>query len=153
MAQEHPERALLLRIHADQLDNVAVDTNPLATALGMRIKALPSLGQITVTFEVGAAFSQGDGYVQGGIFATMLDFGLAFAAMSATPAGRTVSTIGLTVNYLRPARPGHFVVEAVVEKMGRSVAVSRASLSDSEGRLVATASSPLAVLAFPAERG
>lgn len=149
---EHPERKLLHEVHQRKLENVAVATNPLAASLGMRIGSVPALGQVILTFGIDEGFTQGGGVVQGGIFAAMLDFGLAFAALSATPADRSVCTIGLNVNYLRPALPGRFTVEALLEKMGRTVAVARASLYNAEGQLLATASSPLAVVPYPAAR-
>jgi len=145
---EHPERTLLRGIHELARSDVPVATNPLAGALNMRIAAVPEFGHVVISYDIGEQFAQGDGIVQGGICATMLDFGLAFAAMSAVPSGRTVSTIGLNVNYLRPGQLGKFTVDGQVEKMGRTVAVARASLMDEAGRLIATASSPLAVIPF-----
>ncbi|MEY2633520.1 MAG: hypothetical protein RIR00_2174 [Pseudomonadota bacterium] len=145
---EHPERTFLRGIHDRGDKEVAVTTNPLAGALKMRIAEVPEYGRVLIHYDIDRQFAQGDGIVQGGICATMLDFGLAFAAMSAVPSGRTVSTIGLNVNYLRPAPLGAFLVEGQVEKMGRTVAVARASLFDPAGKLIATASSPLAVVPF-----
>ena len=146
---EHPERALVHRAMADGLGDLPVTTNPLAIALGMRLVAARE-GSVRVAFTVGAAFTQGNGVVQGGIISALLDFGMTFAAFSRVAVDATVATVSLTTNYFRPALAGELVVDAELEKTGRTLINARATLRDTAGTLLASATAPIAVIKLPA---
>ncbi len=104
-------------------------------------------GRVTLQFTAPQTSIQGNGVVGGGTLASMLDIGMAMAVLSRLDYGRTCATINLSVNMLAPAQPGNFLVTAHVEKLGRQIAFSAASLVEAHSeRLVATASSSLAVL-------
>ncbi len=145
--KDNEERLLLARILAEGLRDTPIprEINPLGASMGLVIREVRR-GYVRLSFEIGAQFTQGTGVVQGGILATMADFGMAFAAISQTEAGVTVASVAVTVNYLRAAPHGHYEVVAEVEKMGSRVAFTRAVVNDAAGKTVATASSPLAVI-------
>lgn len=142
---EHPERTLVRRVIDEGARDVAVETNPLAIALGMRLLTAGE-GSVRLAFTVGAGFTQGNGVVQGGIISALLDFGMVFAAFSSVPPGATVATVSQTTNYFRPAPAGALWVEAELEKAGRTMINARATLLDTEGRLLASATAPIAVI-------
>jgi uncharacterized protein (TIGR00369 family) len=50
-------------------------------------------------------------------------------------------TIGLTVSFLAPARPGRLFGEGQVVELGKTVAFLEANLSDEAGTLIARATS------------
>ncbi|MGE5386114.1 MAG: PaaI family thioesterase [Betaproteobacteria bacterium] len=143
---EHPERALMRDIITRGLTEVPVTTNPLAIAVGMTIVEA-SKGRVRARFSVGEAFTQGNGVVQGGIVSALLDFGMAFAAFSSIPAGATIATVAQTTNFFRAARAGTLIVEATLEKTGRTMINARATLTGPDGKTLATATAPIAVLA------
>ena len=144
---EHPERTFILDVIARQLREVSVMTNPLAILMQMRVvEAHP--GAVVCRFTLDERFSQGNGVIQGGIVSAMLDFAMAFTAFSQVPAGASIATVTQTTNFLAPARIGDFVVSAVLDKAGRSMLHARAELADAAGKLLATANSPLAVIAL-----
>ncbi|UCV13991.1 PaaI family thioesterase [Quatrionicoccus australiensis] len=144
---DHPERLLVRRAIDGGLRDLAVDSNPLAISLGMRIVSA-SDGRVRLGFTVGTAFTQGNGVVQGGIVAALLDFAMIFAAFSQTPAGMTLATVSQTSNYFRPAPAGELFAEAELEKIGRSMVNARASLYGPDDSLLASATAPLAVIAM-----
>jgi uncharacterized protein (TIGR00369 family) len=143
---EHPERALVRRAIDERLSDLPVTTNPLAIALNMRLLEARE-GWIRVGFTVGEGFTQGNGVVQGGIVSGMLDFAMIFAAFSQVPPAATVATISQTTNYFRPARSGELMVEAELEKVGRTLINARASLRGPDQALLASATAPIAVIA------
>ena len=102
---QHPERAFIRAVIAEGRRDVAAPTNPLAESLGMTIRAAAD-GRVTAGFVADSRFTQGNGVIQGGILATMLDFGMVFAAFSVIPADRTLATVSQTTSFLRPAAPG-----------------------------------------------
>lgn len=103
-------------------------------------------GDLSVAFRVGEEVTQGNGVVGGGTLANMLDSAIAVAVLSALRTGQTCSTVSLTVNMMRAAMHGDFVAHAEVEKLGRRIAFANAQLCDAGGRLVATATSSLAIM-------
>lgn len=144
---EHPERALIRRIIAENLRDHPVDTNLLAQSMHMRVIEACK-GAVKTGFELDATFTQGNGYVQGGILSAMLDFGMVFAAFSEIDADHTLASISLSTSFFRAARAGGFVVDASLVRAGRHVIHAQANLFDAEGILVAAATSPVAVIAL-----
>lgn len=142
---QHPERAIVRRVIDERLENLPVTTNPLAIALAMRIVAA-SDGNVRLAYQVDAPFTQGNGFVQGGIISAMLDFGMVFAAFSKVSAESSVTTVSQTTNYFRPVKAGELFVEAELEKAGRTLINARAVLRDAAGVLLASASAPIAVI-------
>ncbi len=152
---DNPDRALLERLACAGALPAPFDTNPLAADLHARIEAVDrDAGRVSIAFEPGARYLQGTGVVQGGIVAAVLDFGLAMAALSRLPAGRSVATLSLTTNYLRAASAGRLQVHAQVERIGRTAAFCSARCVQADGgareAVVATATSALAVIALDA---
>lgn len=145
MSADHPERALVHQLLAASPCDVAVTTNPLAIALGMRLEECAP-DRIRARFNVGESFTQGNGVVQGGILAAMLDFGMIFAAFTRLAPGHTLASVSQTTNYLRPAQAGSFRVAAELDRAGRRLIHAHATLCGPDGRPVATASAPIAVI-------
>lgn len=101
---------------------------------------------LRMRFRPGDQYLQGRGVIQGGIVATMLDFSLAFAAMTVTDGDKAVATASLNVSYLKPAFPGVYFCDAVVERAGRTLVFARATLSTENGDAVATATTVMSVI-------
>lgn len=144
---DNPDRFFIEQFIAGGWHDRPVPDSPLAQQLRMRL-VHAERGSVEASFSVGESFTQGGGVIQGGIVAALLDFGLAFAALSVLEAGCTAATTALTVNYLRPAPHGDYRVQGQLEKHGRSLIYASARLFCSQGRLVATASSPMAIVAM-----
>lgn len=144
--QQHPERTIVRRAIDEKLSELPVSTNPLAIALGMTILEARD-GYLKVRYTVPESFTQGNGAVQGGIISAMLDFGMVFAAFSMVSVHATVTTVSQTTNYFRAARIGTLLVEAELEKVGRTLMNARARLFGPDGVLLASATAPIAVIA------
>jgi len=119
--------------------------NPALEAQDTTLVAV-SDGVVEVSFAVGPQAVQGNGVVGGGTLANLLDASLAIAVMSKLEEGTLCSTVSLTVNMMRAAAPGAFRARATVSRMGRKIAFADAQLFDGEGRMVASATSSLAIL-------
>lgn len=124
--------------------DVPLHVNPAFNALdAMLVEGVA--GDIILSFTADESMVQGNGVVGGGALAAMLDSALAAAVLSALKPGQNCATITLTVNMLRAAAPGTLFARAEVEKLGRSVAFAHAQLLDENRKLLATATSSLAV--------
>ncbi|MGN6818347.1 MAG: PaaI family thioesterase [Sphingomonas sp.] len=89
------------------------------------------------------------GGVHGGYAATILDSACGFAVLSMLQADQSFTTLELKVSYLRGMtdRTGPIRAEGRIVNMGRRVAFAEADIRDADGRLMATATSTLLVLA------
>ena len=88
------------------------------------------------------------GSVHGGVLATLLDTCAGCAVHTTLPAGTGYTTLDLSVKYLRAVTPASGVVrgEGVVVSAGRRTALAEARAFDSEGRLLAHATSTCMIL-------
>ncbi|SDU91449.1 PaaI family thioesterase [Pseudomonas vancouverensis] len=144
---DNPDRHFIERFIAEDARDQPVQGSPLARQLHMRLLSATH-GAVDASFEIGVEFTQGGGVIQGGIVAAMLDFGLAFAALSVLDTGCTAVTTALNVNYLRPASLGRYHVHAFLEKQGRTLIYVSAKLLDANERPIAIASSPMAIVSM-----
>ncbi|MGJ3647772.1 PaaI family thioesterase [Sphingomonas sp. GlSt437] len=88
------------------------------------------------------------GTVHGGYAATLLDSACGIATVTKLRQGQSMTTLELKVAYHRAmtADTGTVRAEGVVIAMGRRVAFVEAKLTDSAGKLLASASSTLLVI-------
>ena len=122
--------------------NGDVPAAPIAQLLGMRMTDV-SPGSATFTLEPHQSHENGVGVVNGGVLATLLDMAVACAVMSTLPAGHRFTSIDLSVSMLRAAGAdsGTLTCVGTVVKPGRQVSFTEAKVTDSKGRLIATATS------------
>ena len=102
--------------------------------------------RLRMRFQPGEQYLQGRGVIQGGIVANMLDFAIAFVAMTVTDDDKAVATASLNVAYLKPALPGVYFCDAQVERAGRTLVFARATLASENGDAVATATAVMSVI-------
>jgi len=90
------------------------------------------------------------GGTHGGLLAALADTAC-FFPLPLIPAGRTVTTVNLTLNYLRPAALGERLrSRAELLRLGRRTANLEVRITNERGELVVQGSAVLLVLAEPA---
>lgn len=90
-----------------------------------------------------------NGVAHGGVAYAMMDTAMGRATMQVLPEGKICATIEMQVRYLRGVSGGRLESSASVLKPGRSIVHLEARTVDSDGRLIATATSSYAVLDAP----
>jgi uncharacterized protein (TIGR00369 family) len=87
------------------------------------------------------------GTVHGGYAATLLDSACGCAVHSRLSASQAYTTLDLTLSYHKPLtrETGEVRAEGRVRSLGRRVAFAEADLTDSQGRLLASATSTLLI--------
>jgi uncharacterized protein (TIGR00369 family) len=124
---------------------------PCATLLGWTLLDHDAArGWVRLAFEGRPEFVNPAGFIQGGILAAMLDDTMGPAVLLMTEGRFYTVTIGLTVSFLAPAKLGRLIGEGQVVQLGKSIGFVEASLADSNGTLVARASSQARLI--PVER-
>jgi uncharacterized protein (TIGR00369 family) len=113
---------------------------PCARLLGWHLlDARPQEGWIRIGFVGKPDFCNPAGFVQGGILSAMLDDTMGPAVFAMTDGKLYTSTISMTVNFLKPARPGTIIGEARVTQLGKTVAFMEGRLMAEDGTVLATA--------------
>ncbi|MQA75890.1 MAG: hotdog fold thioesterase [Solirubrobacterales bacterium] len=76
--------------------------------------------------------------LQGGTIAMLAEQAMIIAALTTSPAGTAIAGVDLKANFLRPVQGdgGELVAEARVEHAGRTLAISRARVTNAEGKPV-----------------
>jgi uncharacterized protein (TIGR00369 family) len=103
------------------------------------IDARPREGWVRIGFDGKHEFCNPAGFVQGGLLSAMLDDTMGPAVFVVTEGRLYTATITMTVNFLKPAKPGPIVGEANVAQLGKTIAFVEGRLLAEDGTLLATA--------------
>ena len=127
-------------LNAAQLRRVrkAVGSVPFALMLGIELDDISS-GTATLALNVRKELKQNHGVVHGGVVASLIDTATAFAIITLLEPREKVTTVDLTISYLRPVTGGRLRATAKVVRAGRRVFVTSAEVFDKAGKLTATA--------------
>lgn len=102
-------------------------------------------GTATVVMPCSEWLASPSGRLQGGAIAMLADFAMLIAVETTVPAGLAFAGLDLKVNFLRPASPDQsdLTARAEVVHAGRTIAITRATVTNAEGKpvLLATGSS------------
>ena len=93
------------------------------------------------------------GTVHGGIICDLADAAMGTAYFSTVEEGESFTTLELKINFLRPFWTGRIVAHGRVVSRGRTVGLAECDVLDTEGRLIARASSTCMTLRGDAARG
>jgi uncharacterized protein (TIGR00369 family) len=119
--------------------------SPYFRHLSMVIRQL-GMGCAVVDLEVGPEHLQAFGYVHGGVFASVIDTAAFWSAFCELEEGMGITTTDLKVNYLAPVQAGRLVAHGRSIKMGKTLGLAEATMTDAAGRIVAHGTSSLIVL-------
>ena len=116
----------------------ALDSVPYAHFLGLELDEVSS-GTATLGLNLRKELMQNHGVVHGGAIASLIDSATAFAIISLLAPKEKVTTVDLTISYLRPLTRGRITAVAKVVRAGRRLLVVSAEVMDNNGKLAATA--------------
>lgn len=120
-----------------------------AASLGLQFIATdPEKGTIELAFTGREDFTNPAGNVLGALVAAMLYDTVGPALLATLEPDQFQSTTELNVNFLRPVRPGRVVGKGRVVHRDGDIAFLEASLLDSSGALIATATATARVIAL-----
>lgn len=113
---------------------------PIAQLLGLRVISVLS-GESHLEFEAGSQHANPMGTLHGGVLCDLADLAMGAAYAGTLEYGETFTTLELKINFLRPVwREKLFAVGKIVNR-GRTVGMVECEITDSQGRIVAKATS------------
>jgi uncharacterized protein (TIGR00369 family) len=116
--------------------STVVNRSPYFSLLSMEIKDL-DWGTCVLEMELEEKHLQPFGYVHGGAIASLIDASAFWAVFPQVQDGMGLTTVEIKVNYLAPVQKGKLVAKGRCIKIGRTLALGEASISGSEGNLLA----------------
>jgi uncharacterized protein (TIGR00369 family) len=111
---------------------------PFNALLGLRLTKLHRDG-LTIECAVRDELLNSAGVVHGGVTATMADAVVGIALNRHFGGQRKITTIELKINYFRPVAHGKVHARAYLVRIGSTICVGRADLTDADGHPIATA--------------
>lgn len=126
---------------------------PISSHFDLRIVAVED-GDVVFTAEPDESHYNPIGSVHGGFFAAVLDTVCGCAVHSILPAGVGYTSLEIKVSFLRPitTETGTVTAHGWVSRRGRSAAFADGDIRDSQGRVLATASSTCLIIRPDAAR-
>jgi acyl-CoA thioesterase len=100
-------------------------------------------GRAQLEYLAGMHMCHSGGVVQGGFITGWLDAAMAHGIMAVTGYDYTPMTLELKVSFFAPTAPGLVIAEAWVERRGKSTSFMEAHLLNTNGEVMAKASSTL----------
>jgi uncharacterized protein (TIGR00369 family) len=116
----------------------ALDSVPYAHLLGIELDEV-SKGSATLGLEIRKELTQNHGVVHGGAIASLIDTAMAFAIITLLGPREKVTTVDLTISYLRPLTEGRITANAKVVRAGRRLFVVSTDVFAPDGKLASTA--------------
>jgi uncharacterized protein (TIGR00369 family) len=124
---------------------------PVADFLGFTFPS-QSTGTAVVEFNAQAQHANPMGTLHGGILCDLSDAAMGVAFGTTLAPGESFTTLELKINFLRPVWTGLLKAEAEVISRGRTVGLVACRVTDEKGRLIASATSTVLVLAGEAAK-
>ena len=116
----------------------SLDQATFAKFLGIELESVEP-GIAVIALELKDNFKQNNSVIHGGVIASLIDTALALAILSLLPDGERVTTVDLTISYLRPLVDGKARATARVLRAGKRIIAASADVSGDNGNIAATA--------------
>jgi len=111
---------------------------PFAQHLGIELGEMKR-GEAILHLEVRDELRRNNGFVHGGVIASLADTAAAFAILTMLETEETTTTVDMTIHYLRPLLKGQATARARVLRAGRRIITTSVDVFDETKRVAATA--------------
>jgi uncharacterized protein (TIGR00369 family) len=135
------------RINPDYIKAVRRIVNPCPyfTLLSIDIKDL-GWGESHLEILVQEKHLQPFGMVHGGVFASLVDAAAFWAVYTQVPEDMGMTTVDLKLNYLAPLTTGRMLAKGRSIRVGRTLCLGEASISNEDGLLLVHGTSTMMLL-------
>jgi uncharacterized protein (TIGR00369 family) len=123
----------------------AATRSPYFSLLSMELRDF-DIGRSLVEIPVQEKHLQPFGVVHGGVFSTLIDAAAFWAVYPEIDDGFGMTSVDLKLNYLAPAATGKLIATGRRIKVGKTLGLGEAQVTDEDGRILAHGTSTLMVL-------
>ena len=113
---------------------------PIGRLLGFELVDVAP-GEATFRMDAGPQHANPMGTLHGGVLCDIADAAMGIAFASTLEEGESFTTLELKINFLKPVWTARLTAVGKVVKRGRTVGLAQCDVTDTEGRLVAYATS------------
>jgi uncharacterized protein (TIGR00369 family) len=103
-------------------------------------------GTSHLEIEVQGKHLQPFGIVHGGVFSTIIDAAVFWSVYGEVDGGAGMTTVDLNVNFLAPAASGKLIARGRRIKLGKTIGLGEAEVTDEEGRILAHGTSTVIIM-------
>jgi acyl-CoA thioesterase len=125
---------------------------PFGNTLGFEVERVVS-GEAVVVMPCRQKLHNIFGYTHGGAIFSLADTAMGLAHIASLQPHQTATTVGSTINFLRPALSGQLRAHARCVKHGRTLSFFECNVEDGEGRLIARSSATMMTLSDDRSEG
>jgi acyl-CoA thioesterase len=131
--------------YLEDLEQKGRDANPFFVLMGVELGDYGD-GEAGLSMEVRKDMLNGDGWLQGGLYAALCDEAMALAICTVLAEGEGIATISETTSFFRGVQDGTITASARVIRKGRRIAFSEGRVVDDSGSLLSQTSASFAVI-------
>jgi uncharacterized protein (TIGR00369 family) len=133
--------------HYAEMVKQVVNESPYFRLLSMELREF-DIGTSLVEIDLQEKHLQPFGAVHGGVFATIIDATTFWAVYAEVDERSGMTSVDLKLNYLAPAAaPGRLIARGRRIKIGKTLGLGEAEVTNEEGKLLAHGTSTLMVIA------
>lgn len=123
----------------------ATNQCPYFSLLSMKIKEL-HIGRSIIEIDLEQKHLQPFGVVHGGVFSSIIDAAAFWAVYPEVDEDTGMTSVDLKLNYLGPAVSGKLIAKGKRIKLGKTLGLAEAEVTDEKGKLLAHGTSTLMVI-------
>jgi uncharacterized protein (TIGR00369 family) len=123
---------------------IAINNAPFFKHLSMNVTEI-GVGYSVVTLDVGNEHMNPFGGLHGGVYASAIDTAAYWSAYCELPEENGLITIDIKVDFLSPVSDNHIIISGSRIKSGKTLFLTEAKMSDTNGTLLAHGTSKLMV--------
>jgi len=123
---------------------IAINNAPFFKHLSMNVTEI-GVGYSVVTLDVGNEHMNPFGGLHGGVYASAIDTAAYWSAYCELPEENGLITIDIKVDFLAPVSENHIIINGSRIKSGKTIYLTEAKMSDTNGTLLAHGTSKLMV--------
>ncbi len=138
---------MMRRLNPEYLKTMSrvVSMSPYFSLLSMEIKTLRH-NSCLMEVRLEEKHLQPFGAVHGGVYASLIDAATFWAVFTAIDEGLGMTTVELKTNYLAPASTGILRAAGKGIKVGRTLCLGEATVTDGDGRLLAHGTATMMII-------
>lgn len=135
------------RINPEYLEAIRTRTNgcPYFQLQSMKLLEF-EIGSSHLEIDVQNKHHQPFGMVHGGVFSTIIDAAVFWAVYSGLPENLGLTTVDLKLNFLAPVTSGKLIARGRRIKLGKTLGLGEAEVTNGDGKMVAHGTSTLIII-------